>query len=306
MQGGKRGWAVLAVLVIAAPVLGQAKTAATVNGEPIPLAEVEAVIALRPAELFPISQAQQKLLRREVLESLISEKLMKQYLAKNGPPVDKGEIDRQMAALAESLKAQGKTVAEFCKESHQTEAQIRAGVQNMIQFNAFARKQAGDEELKKYFAANLDFFQKTTVRLSHIVIRIPTGSPPSECEEARNRLNDLRRQIQAGKITFADAAKEYSQCPSAPKGGDIGYVSRKWMVDEAVARAAFALKKDEISEVVESEFGLHLLLVTDRQEGKKVEFAAVVDDVRDNYVEEMRQKLLIDLRKSARVDVQMP
>src|SRR5262245_29698456 len=296
----RRMWAGLAILAIATTALGRDKPAAVVNGEAIPMAEVEAVLALRPQELFPIPEAQQKLIRQEVVELLISEKLMKQYLAKNAPAIDVVEVEKQMAALVESLKAQGRTLVDFCKESRQTEVQLRTGVQNMLQYTAFARKAATDDELKKYFAENLDYFQKTTVRLSHIVIRIPVGSPPAEREQARKRLAEIREEIVAGKVSFADAARDHSQCPSAKMGGDIGVVTRKWMIDEAVAKAAYALKKDEISDVVESEFGVHLVKVTERTEGKKVEFAAMADEVRDNFIEETRQKLLLELRRTAK------
>jgi len=296
-------WAALAILAITVPAPARDKPAAIVNGETISAAEVDAVMSLRPQELFPITEAQQKLIRQEVLEMLISEKLMKQYLAKNAPPIDPSEVDKQMGALVESLKAQGRTLIDFCKESRQTEPQLRAGVQNMLQYTAFARKSASDEALKKYFVDNLDYFQRTTVRISHIVIRIPLGAPASERDQARKRLAEVREQIIGGKISFADAVRDYSQCPSAKMGGDIGVVTRKWMVDEAVAKAAFALKKDELSDVVESEFGVHLIKVTERTEGKKVEFAAVVDDVRDSYIEEMRQKLIVDLRRVARVEI---
>jgi peptidyl-prolyl cis-trans isomerase C len=298
-------WANLVVLAMATTALGRDKPAAVVNGEPIPMSEVEEVLAMRPQELFPITEAQQKLIRQEVIEMLISEKLMKQYLAKSAPPVDSAEVEKQMAALVESLKAQGRTLADFCRESRQTEAQLRVGVQNMLQYTAFARKTATDDELKKYFNENLDYFQKATVRLSHIVFRIPVGAPAAEREQARKRLSELREQIVAGKISFADAAREHSQCPSAKMGGEIGVVTRKWMVDEAVAKAAFALKKDEVSDVVESEFGVHLIKVTDRTEGKKVEFAALVDEVRDNFIEETRQKLLLELRRTAKVEINM-
>jgi peptidyl-prolyl cis-trans isomerase C len=301
----KRIWAGLVILAAAATALGGDKPAAVVNGEAIPMGEVEAVLALRPKELFPIPESQEKLIRQEALEVLISERLMKQYLAKNGPPIDATEVEKQMAALVESLKAQGRTLADFCKESRQTEAQLRAGVQNMLQYTAYARKTATDDELKKYFNDNLDYFQKTTVRLSHIVIRIPLTAPATEREQARKRLSELRAQIVAGKMNFADAAREYSQCPSAKMGGDIGVVTRKWMVDEAVAKAAFAMKNDEVSDVVESEFGLHLLKVTERTDGKKVEFAAVQDEVRDSYIEEARQKLLLELRRTARVEINL-
>jgi peptidyl-prolyl cis-trans isomerase C len=228
---------------------------------------------------------------------------MKQFLAKNAPPISEAEVNRQLGALIESLKAQGKTFAEFCKESRQTESQIRIGVANMLQYAAYAKKNTSDEQIKQYFEANRDFFQKTTVRLSHIVIRVSASTPAAERAEAQKRLADLRARIVAGKISFADAARQYSQCPTAPKGGEIGFITRKWMVDENVARAAFALKKGEISDVVASEFGLHLLTVTERNEGPKVEFAAVADDVRETYTEEMRQKLLLELRRSAKVQI---
>ncbi len=298
-------WAALVILATAVGALGRDKPAAVVNGEPIPMSDVEAVLAMRPQELFPITEAQQKLIRQEVVEMLISEKLMKQYLAKNAPPIDPAEVEKQMAALVESLKVQGRTLADFCKESRQTEAQLRAGVQNMLQYTAYARKTATDDELKKYFNDNLDYFQKTTVRLSHIVIRIPLGAPAAEREQARMRLAEIRAQIVAGKISFSDGAREHSQCPSAKMRGDIGVVTRKWMVDEAVAKAAFALTKDEVSDVVESEFGVHLLKVTERTEGKKVEFAAMVDEVRDNFIEETRQKLLLELRRTAKVEINL-
>lgn len=296
----------LALLAMAGPVFGQGKPAAVVNGESIPMAEFEAAMAMRPHELFPVSAAQQRLQRQEILELLISEKLMKQFLAKNAPPIGNADIDRQMLVLAESLKAQGKTIADFCRDTHQTEGQIRGGVANMLQYAAYARKQTTDDELKKYFEANRDFFQKTTVRISHIVIRIPANTAAAERDEARKRLGELRLQIAGGKIGFADAAKQYSQCPSAPKGGDIGLVSRKWMVDESVARTAFSMKAGEMSDVVASDYGLHLVHVTERNEGAKVEYAAVAEDVRDTYTEEMRQKLLQDLRRTAKITVSLP
>src|SRR5437764_12117264 len=108
----REGWrsrltgAGLVVLMIGGAAMGQGKSAATVNGEAIPMADVEAVLAMRPPEPFPIPVAQQRLLRREALEALISDKLMRQYLAKNAPPIDPNEVSKQIAALTESLQTQ--------------------------------------------------------------------------------------------------------------------------------------------------------------------------------------------------------
>jgi peptidyl-prolyl cis-trans isomerase C len=299
------GWA--AALILAAPAAAQpTKPAAVVNGEPIPTAEVDAVMAMRPRELFPVPASQQRQVRLEILDGLVGERLMKQFLLKSGTTVDSAEVDRQLAALADAQKAAGKTLANYCRETQQSESQLRASVYNMLQFMAYSKKVATDEELKKYFQANIEYFQKVTVRCSHIVIRVSADATDAEKQDARKKLTGLREKLVAGGITFADAAKQHSQCPSAPKGGDIGFITRKWMVDEPVAKAAFALKKGEISGIVESEFGLHLILATDRTDAKPIEFAACADDVRDCYVEEMRQKLLADLRRTAKVDILLP
>jgi parvulin-like peptidyl-prolyl isomerase len=297
----------LVVLVGAAPAPAQhSKPAAVVNGEPIPISEIDDALSARTPQLLPVGQTERRRMRMQVLDALIAERLLRQFLVKNGPPIDAAEVDKQMAALADAQKSSGKTLAEFCKETHQSEAQVRLCIHNMLQYSAFARQHASDEQLKKYFQENRDYFQQVTVRVSHIVIRLPAEVTESERQEARKKLLELRAQILTGKISFAEAAKQVSQCPSATKGGDIGFITRKWMVDEAVAQAAFALKKAEISDIVQSEVGLHLLVVTDRTEPKPMEFAACVADVRDCYIEEMRGRLMTDLRKSAKIEILLP
>src|SRR5260370_38042103 len=98
-----------------------------------------------------------------------------------------------------------------------------------------------------------------------MVFRIPGKAKPAEMEERRARLEKLRQEIVSGKVDFAEAARKYSQCPSSQDGGNIGYFFRKYTVQEPIARAAFALKVGDISEVVQSDYGLHLIKVTDRK-----------------------------------------
>jgi peptidyl-prolyl cis-trans isomerase C len=294
----------VAMLLMTGMVSAQTnKPAAIVNGEPIPVAEIDAVLATRPAELFPIPEAHKRQIRLEILDRLIAEKLMKQFIAKSGVTVDAAEIQHQMDALTEAQKANGKNLADYCRETRQSEAQLRASIQNMLQFFQYARHQATDSELKKYFLAYHEYFEKVTVRCSHIVLRVPVNATDAERQAARQKLLDLRKCIVEAKVSFADAARDHSQCPSAPKGGDIGYITRKWMVEEPVARAAFFLKKGELSEIVETEYGLHLLTVTDRTPAVAVPFETCIDDVRDCYIEDLRQRLLTDLRKSAKIEI---
>ena len=123
---------------------------------------------------------------------------------------------------------------------------------------------------------------------------------------AKQKLTTLREEIAAKKISFADAAAKYSQCPDAPKGGDLGFFARKWMVEEPFAKAAFALKVGEMSQVVTTDYGCHLILVTDRNAGVTADYEQVKEDVRDCLLEEIRQNTLLELRRIAKVEVKLP
>ncbi|HEY8506238.1 MAG TPA: peptidylprolyl isomerase, partial [Gemmataceae bacterium] len=241
--GSRTGMFALAAVVTASLGGGSArpeapekdKPAAVVNGETISLGEVDAVIRQRPAGLTPLPPSQQRQLRLEILAGLIDDLLLRQFLREHAPPVDPAELDQQMAALVKSLQAQDKTMADYCRETHQTPEQVREGMLAVLQLGAYARANTSEAELRKYYQANKDYFDKVTVRASHVVLRVPRDAPAEEREQARRQLAELREQIVSGKLDFAEAAKQYSHCPSAPKGGDIGYFTRKWMVDEAFA-----------------------------------------------------------------------
>jgi parvulin-like peptidyl-prolyl isomerase len=297
-------WTALSAIAPAQP--SGDRPAAVINGEPIPMRDLDAILALRPPAVNPLTAAQRRQLYQDVLQPLIDELLLRQFLAKSVPPPDPAEVKKQMADLEAGLKAQGKTLAEYCKETQQTPAQVQSNLVLMQRWNAYARDKAGDAELRRYYAENKDFFEKTTVRASHIVLRVPASAPPAEREDARQKLATLRAEIAAGKTTFAEAAQKHSQCPSAPKGGDLGYFARKWMVEEPFARAAFSLKVNDLSDVITTDYGLHLILVTDRKPGDGSDFEKCKDDVRDCFLEEARQNLLAELRAKAKIEVKLP
>jgi parvulin-like peptidyl-prolyl isomerase len=279
---------------------------AVVNGEPIPRAELDAVLAQRPPVVSPLSAAQQRELQQEALSTLIDERLIRQFLTKTVPPVSKEEVDRQVAALQRGLATQGKPLDDFLKESNQTIAQLRNSIALTQQWNAYAATKITEASLRAYHAANHDFFDKTMVRVSHMVLRVAPNAPLVEREAARQKLAAIRLDILAKKITFSDAATKYSQCPSAPRGGDLDFIARKWMVEEPFAKVAFAMKVGELSDIVATDFGLHLILVTDRKAGTPTTFEQVADEVRECALEDLRQTTLFDLRRTAKVDIRLP
>src|SRR5262249_52526725 len=105
---------------------------------------------------------------------------------------------------------------------------------------------------------------------------------------------------------FAAAAARHSQCPSAERGGDIGLFMRKFMVDEALARTAFALAVGQVSDVVQTEHGLHLIKVTERQPGQPTDFGKEKEKIRACCAEELRQAVLAEMRKTTKVEISLP
>ena len=280
---------------------------AQVNGDSIFLEEVDALLAQRTTPLTPPTVSQIRQMRFEVLAALIDDLLIRQFMREHGPKVDAAEIDKQIAALETSLKAQGKSLAEYLRELNQTTQQLRASMLMLHQLDRYVKERSSEADLKKYFEANQAYFEKVSVRSSHIVIRLPENATAGEKEKARQKLLALRADIVSGKLDFARAAKENSQCPSAAKGGDIGPILRKFQyVEEAYAKAAFALKVGEISDVVETESGVHLIKVVERSEGKPTKFEQCIDDVRDCYAEDLRVDLLNQLRAKSKVEITLP
>src|SRR5207237_10493545 len=150
---------------------------------------------------------------------------------------------------------------------------------------------------------NRDFFDRVAVRASHIVLRVSAGASEGEREQARSQLRALRQEIVSNKMDFAEAAKKYSQCTSAPNGGVIGYFPRKLAVEERVGKAAFGLKVGEVSDVVETDYGLHLIKATDRKPGQASDYNKIKDEVRELCVEEMRLAVLAQQRKAAHIEI---
>jgi peptidyl-prolyl cis-trans isomerase C len=288
------------------PAPPQAAVAATVNGQPITVAQVDAALDVN-LPLAPLTVAQRRQLRATVLGDLIDDVLVKQFLAKNGPKVDPAEIDAQMRSLQAKLVSENRTLAQYLKELGQTEAQLRQDWVAAIQLAGYVKQHVTDEQLRAYHAAHRDHFDKVEVRLSHIVIRVGKTAPPGERAAAREKLQALRADILAGKTDFAAAARKFSQCPSALKGGDLGFILRRGLPeDEPIARAAFAQKVGTLSEVVETDYGVHLLLVTDRKPGTPTTVEKCVVEVLEAYTDDFRAELVTKLRKEAKIVVTLP
>lgn len=140
-----------------------------------------------------------------------------------------------------------------------------------------------DEEAKKYYEENKEnFADKETVTAKHILV---------DTEDAAKKIKD---EILAGSVSFEEAAEKYSACPSKEQGGSLGAFSRGMMVPE-FEEASFTLPVGEVSEPVQTQFGYHIIKVTDRAEKNIKPFDEVKDSVMNNLTTERQQAKYMDV-----------
>jgi parvulin-like peptidyl-prolyl isomerase len=302
--------ATAAVLAVSAAALyaqaPAAKTAAVVNGENIPMTEVQAILEERPPPV-PLTAEQEKERRKAALNMLVDDALMRQYLRKVIPAPSPAEVNKEMTELLDVLKKQNKTLEQFLKEAKQTPEQLRADIVSRLQWKAYLAQRLPDTAVKAYFDQNRLFFDKVMVRASHILVKVAPTASPQERQAAMSKAQAIRQEVVTGKIDFAEAAKKYSDCPSKTKGGDIGPFPYKFAVVEPFSRAAFSLKVGEVSDVVTTDFGMHVIKVTDRTKGEPANFEAIKEGVREVYAQDLDlyQQVLTEQRKTARIEIMM-
>jgi peptidyl-prolyl cis-trans isomerase C len=277
------------------------KPAAVVNGVTISLGDVEALIKARGPLPGEATETQRKQLKQLALDKLIDDLLLQQFLQKNAPRMAQEELAKRLSEMESALKKEGKTLADLSKETGQTEEQLRRNAVNGLLLEGFIKGKVKEPDLKRFYTDNKDFFDGAAVKASHIVLRVKPNAPESERQAAHDKLLRIRQEIVAKKITFADAAKKYSESETASRGGDLGFFPRKGAVEEPFAKAAYSLEPNQISNVVATDFGMHLIVVTDKKAGQPSDYDKIKDSVRESYIEEMIQNLLAEKRKESKI-----
>ncbi|TFY98510.1 SurA N-terminal domain-containing protein [Ramlibacter rhizophilus] len=144
-----------------------------------------------------------------------------------------------------------------------------------------------ESDLKTYYEQNIA--RQTALeerRASHILVKAPAGAPPADREAARKKAQELLAQVRQSPERFAELARQHSQDPgSAARGGDLDFFTRGAMT-KPFEEAAFKLKKGEISDVVETDFGFHIIRLTDLRAPKQQTF----EEVRPQLETELRRQ----------------
>jgi len=234
-----------------------------------------------------LTNSQLSAIRKDTLERLIDVELLYQESQKKGIKPDQAELD-------ERLKERFPDEAEFkkiVKRMNLTEAALKSqflrgmAIQTFIDKEIAQKIEVLDKEIKEYYDSRLELFkQPEQVQASHILVKVDPKAETSEKAEARKKIEEIQDRLEKGE-DFSALAKEASQCPSGAKGGDLGYFRQGQMV-KPFEVVAFSLKPGEVSDIVETKFGYHLIKVKD----KKSEATTPYKDVKERILENLKRE----------------
>ncbi len=249
-------------------------------------------------------------MKNEVLESLINRELLFQESKKKGVQVKSEAVSDQLKNIQQRYPNKDefkKLLNDMGLTESDLQAQIAHGmaIQKLIDEEVADKIKISDEETKSYYDANPQLFQQPEqVKASHILIKVDANATDAQKAEARKKIKEVQQKVQKGE-DFATLAKTYSEGPSGPRGGDLGYFRRGQMVKPFEA-VAFSLKLNETSDIVETRFGYHLIKVVGKKPAKKMTYAEVKDRLNDRL---KKQKMasetnayIENLRKGAKIE----
>ena len=255
---------------------------ARVNGESISKADLEkAVMNIEQNAGGPVPPDQRDRVYRGVLDQMIGFRLLIQETKSRKMVVPDGELDKRVAqirsrfpteeAFKDALQKQNVTVEEL-----RDDAQNDILVGTMLQTEVATKVNVTPEQVNDFYQKNpTQFQQPERVRASHILVSFPPNADEAAKKDARTKAAEILKEVKAGK-DFAALAKQHSTDPgSGPNGGDLGFFQKGQMVPP-FEQAAFALKPGETSDLVESQFGIHIIRMVDRQPSRLVP----IDEVR--------------------------
>ena len=249
-------------------------------------------------------------LRDKILDELIDKELLYQESLRQGIAVADNAVDEKMGALKKRFPDE-ETFQDEMKQMKLSEETLRLQikkdmtVQEIMEKEVLAKVRVSDEESKLFYDGHPDLFrEQEKVRASHILIRSEADTDPVTKDERRKRLEDIRERIEKGE-DFTALAGEFSQCPSSERGGDLGYFERGRMV-KPFEEKAFSMKPGEVSDIVVTPFGFHLIKVTDRKEARTVSYEESKERIQQHLqqvkLSEEKKVYVGELKKKSKVE----
>ncbi|MCW2573871.1 MAG: prsA1 [Frankiales bacterium] len=288
---------------------------------------IDEVAVYRALRQFP--KEEHEIARKEILNHLVENTLIDQYLTALKITAEPAEVEKLVAELKAELQKANKDYAKELEAMMLTEAEFRSEVTAQMKWDKFLKSQGTDEALKKMFEAAPNMFDGSMVRARHILMT--PGEDKAKQDKANQDLRAIKATVEAecGKALaalpptatpaekdaaklkkaeelFGAYAKQYSTCPSKKDGGDLNFFPRVGAMVEPFAKAAFDMKIGDMSDVVVTEFGYHIVLVTAKNPGKQPTFEQAKEGVRAVYAMRLRDAVVGQMKARAKIEYSSP
>ena len=287
-------------VLLLSPALLQAEIidgiVASAGNDAITLSDVEreGAVLFRDIKMnAPESQRENMLYeaRKKIVETLVEKLLLLREAERMGLEVNEGELASAVEGVLRENKLDRKELDQALAQEGITFEKYEADLKGQIlRSKLLDRKIRGaikisDEEIKIYFESNRETFgSDEEIRVRHILFLVPKGASQEDILKIKEKAEVVLKKAGSGE-DFEALAREYSEGPSASSGGDLGFFRKSDMVKE-FSTAAYALKKDEVSSLVLSPFGFHIIKLLDKRGGTALSF--------DDAKERIRAKLFND------------
>nr|MBU1328240.1 peptidylprolyl isomerase [Candidatus Omnitrophota bacterium] len=290
--------------------------AAKVNGVGIKKTTLDAAVNnfIENQKMFgtAVKEEEKDKLRKDILNELVSAELLYQESQKASLGDLSKDVDSQLGNIKKGFGSD-QEFQKVLKERGIELKDLKEDIKKGISINAYLEKNVfsklspvTEDEKKQEYEANKDKLDvPDEVKASHVLIKAGEKATPEEKQKAKEKIEALRTRAMSGE-DFAKLAKENSEDGSASNGGDLGYFRKGQMV-KSFEDAAFGLEKDQISPVVETQFGYHVIKVTDKKAAHTLTYEEVSKDIEKFLIDKRKRdevnKTLDALKKNAKIEI---
>ena len=284
---------------------------AKVNGQDVKKSDFDMLVRDMELGQGPIPPERRDEVVRSTLDRLITYTVLSQEAKTRKVTCTEAEIDdrlKQMQGQFPNEDAFKKALGErnMTIERLRNDTRDNLVISKMMESEVATTPGASDAEAKDFYDKNPDKFKQTEqIRASHILIRVDEKADAPTKQKARARIDGILKRAKGGE-DFAKLAKENSADGSAAQGGDLNYFGRGQMVP-AFDEAAFSLKPGQISDVVTTQFGYHIIKVTDRKDAATVPLEQVSERVKQFISGQKKQakadEFIASLKQKSKIEV---
>jgi peptidyl-prolyl cis-trans isomerase C len=289
------------------------KEIASVNGKAIYKSQYERMLSVFKKRVThkgrQMNDQELMAIKNRILENLIDSELLYQQSQKEGIKVADQAVNQRIDAIKKRFPDE-KAYKQVIEKMHVSEKEFRAEIQRalairqLLDTDVRKKNSVTEKESKKYYNNNLDLFKRPEqVKASQIWIKFTPGAAESKKIQARKKIEMIQQKLIKGE-DFGKLAKAYSEGPSAPRGGALGYFKRGQML-KPIEDAAFALNVGEVSGIIETRVGYHLVKVIDKRPAGTIPYKDVRPMIEKKLKKEKErteiQNYIESLKKSAKI-----